>query len=109
MRMTQKRIAQQNENKIIDDFMDTLPPWLSPRKTYPLRYCSARVLECTYENTGEVYYVLCSYNTCVAAVCAGVGYDFLRKVYGYTSTSAHHIAKFFSDYHATERHRYYPI
>ena len=45
----------------------------------------------------EHYIVLQSYNTIVAAISkdAYQGYDFLRKVYGYTATSAKHISKFF--------------
>lgn len=59
-----------------------------------LRTCSADVFET------EHWYVLYSYRTPVAAVHkeSRMGYDFLRLVYGYTATSAQHIAKFFHDY-----------
>ena len=45
-------------------------------------------------------YILCSYRTLVAAIVKATGeeFDFLRLVYGYTATSAQHIAKFFADY-----------
>lgn len=59
-----------------------------------LRSCSADVFET------EHWYVLFSYRTPVAAVHkeTRMGVDFLRYVYGYTPTSAQHIAKFFHDY-----------
>ena len=75
-----------------------------------LRSCSAEVL------ASNNYYLLKSYNTIVAAIDNdGVCYDFLRYVYGYTATSAQHIAKFFSDYGRgawrsdMKIYRYYPI
>lgn len=65
-----------------------------------LEYVS-RLLTCK----AEVYvkdgvYYLRSYNTFVAAVDTNKSLciDFLRAVYGYTATSAQHIAKFFNLY-----------
>lgn len=66
-----------------------------------LRSCSAEVAPAIDNETGEVlYYVLRSYNTIVAAIDVRTDtlYDFLRYVYGYTSTSAQHISKFNQDY-----------
>lgn len=59
-----------------------------------LRHCTAEVIETPH------WYILRSYNTLIAAVHkeTSTGYDFLRLVYGYTATSAQHIAKFFHDY-----------
>ena len=61
-----------------------------------LRTCKAYVYET------DSYYILKSYSTVVAFIrkydCEC--FDILRKVYGYTSTSAQHIAKFRNDYHA---------
>lgn len=59
-----------------------------------LRSCTAWIFET------ENYYLLKSYNTFIAAIDkrSDVCVDVLRDVYGYTSTSAHHISKFFSDY-----------
>ena len=59
-----------------------------------LRSCQAYV----YETPG--FYVLRSYNTVVAIIekSSDICYDFLRGVYGYTSTSAQHISKFDKDY-----------
>ena len=61
-----------------------------------LRTCQAYV----YETAS--YYVLKSYSTFVAFIRKSDGecFDILRNVYGYTSTSAQHIAKFKHDYHA---------
>lgn len=71
-----------------------------------LRTCNATV----YEN--ERYIVLISYTTTVAFIDKREhrAYDILRLVYGYTATSAQHIAKFFSDYaRGYEQYRYYDI
>lgn len=59
-----------------------------------LRTCQAYV----YETPS--FYVLRSYNTVVAIIekSTDTCYDFLRYVYGYTSTSAQHISKFDKDY-----------
>lgn len=59
-----------------------------------LRKCSAYVCK-----LGR-FYILKSYRTIVAAIDTkdDTCYDFLRKVYGYTSTSAMHITKFNRDY-----------
>ena len=66
-----------------------------------LRSCSAEVAPVIDSETGELlYYVLRSYRTIVAIIDIKTDtlYDFLRYVYGYTSTSAQHIAKFDKDY-----------
>ena len=71
-----------------------------------LRTCNATV----YEN--ERYIVLISYKTTVAFIDKQErkAYDVLRLVYGYTATSAQHIAKFFNDYaRGYEQYRYYDI
>ena len=77
---------------------------------YRLRKCSATVLET------EAYYFLKSYNTVIAFIDkeSDTLYDVLRYVYGYTSTSAQHIAKFNSDfgkglYRCHTEYRYYDI
>ena len=61
-----------------------------------LRTCQAYVYET------DRYYILKSYSTFVAFIrkddCEC--FDILRKVYGFTSTSSQHIAKFKNDYHA---------
>lgn len=68
---------------------------------HQLRRCSATVFDLVDDTTGEVlYHVLRSYNTIVAFIdpTTDTLYDVLRKVYGYTATSAQHIAKFDKDY-----------
>lgn len=76
------------------------------RKIGRLRTCQATV----YEN--DRYIVLISYTTTVAFIDKQehAAYDILRLIYRYTSTSAQHIAKFFSDYaQECARFRYYDI
>ena len=62
-----------------------------------LRSCQAWVIET------QNYYFLQSYNTVVAFIDKkeDVLYDVLRLVYGYTTTSNQHIAKFAHDYSRT--------
>ena len=71
-------------------------PWFRSGKNFgkQLRSCQAYVLET------EHYYVLKSYNTIIACIDKKTDtlFDFLRMVYGYTSTSAQHISKFNKDY-----------
>ena len=61
-----------------------------------LRTCNAHVYET------DSYYLLKSYSTFVAFIRKSDGecFDILRNVYGYTATSAQHIAKFKNDYKA---------
>lgn len=63
-------------------------------KWHRLRSCQAHVT-----NIGNIS-VLRSYDTIIAVIDHDNDtlYDFLRYVYGYTSTSAQHIAKFNHDY-----------
>lgn len=70
-----------------------------------LRHCSAYV----YETTN--FYVLRSYNTIIACIDKRTKfcYDFLRMVYGYTSTSCKHISKFWHDYGAVRVLRWYEV
>lgn len=85
-----------------------------------LAYCRAEVICYEYNGRPSIY-LLKSYSTIVAGVIVNsgcvYGIDMLRKVYGYTDTSAQHIAKFFSHYvdyvarqqgKETLRLRYYP-
>lgn len=68
-----------------------------------LRSCSARVYET------DTYYILRSYDTMYVAIIdkrTGQCYDLLRYVYGYTSTSAQHVAKFWHDYGNSKICRY---
>lgn len=69
-----------------------------------LRSCNACVWETKH------FYILQSYATMVAAIDkeSNIMFDFLRYVYGYTATTAQHIAKFAKDYGATNRYTYRP-
>lgn len=69
---------------------------IEPLKGKRLRNCNALVFET------ESFYILKSYATYVACICKhnDTLYDALRIVYGYTATSAQHIAKFAHDYGA---------
>ena len=101
-----RKIAQRYINMKIDNAIGIINEQLDAEGQYVGRFrtCSASL----YETTD--YICLMSYNTIVAAVDknTGIGYDFLRKVYGYTSTSSQHISKFFKEY-ASYYIRYYPI
>lgn len=77
---------------------------------YRLRACTANVLET------DDYYFLKSYNTVIAFIDkeSDTLYDMLRYVYGYTATSAQHIAKFTHDYgkglyRCNTEYRYYDV
>ena len=52
-----------------------------------------------------------SYQTDIAIIDkrTGIMYDFLRFVYGYTATSAQHMAKFERLYEPSARFTYYPV
>ena len=100
--------TQRKENEKILQVLEEIrnEKWHSSY-TQRLRSCQAWVQET------DNFYLLKSYDTYVAAVKKSDNscYDFLRKVYGYTATSAQHIAKFFADYsdrYAT-KYRYYYV
>lgn len=95
--------AQREENEIvmkaIEDFNAKDHTLVECRR---LRSCSAWVYkynDCT---------VLRSYNTLIAHIDYSTGnmYDYLRYVYGFTHTSAQHLAKFRHDYCAQRVYTY---
>ena len=65
-----------------------------------LRKCNAKVGYVYDDSMKRGYYVLVSYSTIVAVIDTATDslLDFLRWSYGYTATSAQHIAKFSHDY-----------
>lgn len=72
--------------------------------------CQAWWRDIINAKTGEVVgTILISYNTMVAFTINGVMYDFLRYVYGYTATSAKHIAKFRNFTRPTTVYTYRPV
>ena len=83
-------------------------PFVPDNKPSPwerLRSCSAEVLETPN------FFILRSYNTIVAVIDKDTGntWDVLRMVYGYTVTSAQHIAKFSKDYGNGKRYTWRDI
>lgn len=97
--MTKKE--QIADNATIEQYIDELNVEISVHGLQyldRLRSCQAHVYTTTH------FTVLRSYNTMVAAIyqrtptAVPVFIDFLRLVYGYSSTSAQHIAKFKHDY-----------
>lgn len=92
-----------HENAIVLEALkylyESLPVnYLGDFKFTRLRTCNAKVA------TFSDYTILVSYNTFVAFIKDGVLYDVLRYTYGYTATSASHIAKFAHDYEVKEIH-----
>jgi hypothetical protein len=91
-KLTQKEINETAENifrKAMKEFYVSDRPYWER-----LRTCSAYVYD-----TGN-YILLRSYNTIIAAIdkTTNITVDMLRHEYGYTSTSAQHLAKFRHDY-----------
>lgn len=89
------------DNAIVEEYIGELNAEISVNGLEyvgRLRKCQAYVYRTNH------FTILRSYNTIVAAVykrtptAAPVFIDFLRLVYGYTATSAMHIAKFRDDY-----------
>ena len=83
-------------------------PWIPDNMPSPwkrLRSCSAEVLET------PSFFILRSYNTVVAVIDKSTGstWDVLRMVYGFTHTSAQHIAKFSNDYGNGKRYTWREI
>ena len=70
-----------------------------------LNHCRA------YVGETQNYYFLISYKTMVAFIDKNthICYDILRIAYGYTSTSAQHIAKFRNAYGAVNTLTYKPV
>lgn len=94
-RKLNKEDNQKMINKICEiEFEKAMPEFKENLIRKRLRSCTAEV----YESTN--YYFLKSYNTIVAFINKNNGYlyDVLRVVYGYTNTSAKHIAYFEHDY-----------
>lgn len=81
--------VKENFHRAMSEFDSTLCI-----QVHRLRSCTAWVYET------ENYYILKSYDTFIASVNKEDGklFDALRMVYGFTSTSAQHISKFWHDY-----------
>ena len=105
---------QREINQQVLEYLQVYNDWVDSRHVAPewkqLRSCSAEVAK-----VGN-WYVLRSYRTIVAIIDTQTDtlIDFLRYVYGYTSTSAQHISKFARDYGSSKwgcAHvlRHYPV
>lgn len=92
--MSKKELQQVENSRVISIIDEINNSDVNYSRAYPLRSCSA----CVYK--GSRFIVLKSYSTIIAAIDIETDtlYDFLRYVYGYTATSAKHIAKFSQDY-----------
>lgn len=95
---------QQNTNLVVKNELENVM-WDYEHNAHcigRLRTCSAEVYE-----SATAYY-LKSYNTMVAWIDkeSSILYDALRLVWGYTATSAQHIAKFATDYRCASRYTY---
>ena len=92
--MTRKEIQEMDNDVVLELYHEYASKVKALSNGVQLRHCSAIVYE-----TSD-YYILKSYNTVVAFIIKedDILVDALRYVYGYTSTSAQHIAKFNNDY-----------
>lgn len=100
-----KKEKQKLENLIVES------TWISfasdVKNPDDLYFASTRLRKCNAHVSGiGKWVVLISYNTIVAILDTETRelYDVLRYRYGYTATSAQHIAKFAHDYGAKERY-----
>ena len=106
---TMTKSEQLNINEtIVEVVYDLKKEFNALTHLHRLRTCQANVYTLT---NNERYVVLESYNTIVAIYDRKTGwmYDILRFVYGYTATSAQHIAKFKNEYKPIFTLRYYPV
>ncbi len=108
--MNKKMIDQMVENEKVNSILnerDYIPysRTVAQQTLNRLNNCQAWTYEVSY------FAVLISYNTEVACIDmrTGICYDYLRKAYGYTATSAQHIAKFMKKFGATKKVTYRPI
>lgn len=83
-------------NAMVESIIDEVNAELSVE--IPI-FCAFRKCNATVAETKH-FYILRSYHTFVAVIdkCTDSLYDFLRLTYGFTPTSAQHIAKFSKEY-----------
>lgn len=102
-----KELQAKVNEKVLYAYKDYMHKRNTPYNHGRLYTCNAHI------EYVDGYIGLVSYDTLVACIDENTGilYDFLRAVYGYTATSAQHIAKFARkygiDYNKIER--YYNI
>nr|DAL10222.1 MAG TPA_asm: hypothetical protein [Caudoviricetes sp.] len=108
--MGKKMIDQIVENEKVNAILNELDN--TPYSRTVANQTLDRLYTCqawTYE-VGN-FAVLISHNTEVACIDmrTGICYDYLRKAYGYTATSAQYISKFMKKFEATQKVTYRPI
>lgn len=105
-KMTDQTAENEKVNAILNE-QDNMPYSIAvARETLTrLNTCQAWTYEAGY------FAILISYGTEVACIDirTGICYDYLRKVYGYTATSAQHISKFMKKFEVTKKVTYRPI
>ena len=108
---TRKKAEQQLINDVVINAIDYYNNELTAGEYYHrVDTCQAWWKDIINPDTGEVVgTLLISYNMLVAFTIGGVMYDFLRYVYGYTATSAKHIAKFRKFTSPTTVYTYRPV
>lgn len=101
MKKAEQRAINEKVEYAIERYNATTNPG-DFEKICRLRTCQATVYK------SKFYFVLQSYNTVVAIIDKEdmILYDFSRYVYGYTATTAQHIAKFANDYGVSPSDRY---
>lgn len=101
MKKSEQRAINRKVEYELEHYNGITEPW-EIKDVGRLRNCQAHVYET------DLYYILRSYNTVVAVINKSdmALYDFSRYVYGYTSTTSQHIAKFATDYHVSHSDRY---
>lgn len=102
-RKRQKLCEQERQNEQCRIAMDTIESHIDNNvftHWKPLYHCQAAYAVFAEREDRTHWYALRSYNTIVCIACYDtdrkrlIVYDLLRWVYGYTATSAQHIAKF---------------
>ena len=96
MKKVISKVLQQMDNTVA---LELYRQFINEVEELPLKGVRLRTCNATVYETSK-YYILKSYNTVIAFIIKDrdILVDILRLAYGYTSTSAQHIAKFNSDY-----------
>lgn len=105
-----KKLQVAMNNRVLDAYnwyKENAMPVGEPKR---LDSCQAWIQYIASKHTGEIVGTqLISYNTVVAFTVHETVYDVLRYVYGYTATSARHIAKYRHSTFHVEEETYRPV
>lgn len=108
--MNRKINEQYVENEMVNGIL--IERGNTPYSKSVARQTLERLNRCQAWTYEESYFVvLISYSTEVACIDmrTDICYDYLRKAYGYTPTSAQHISKFMKKFGVTQKVTYRPI